>query len=35
MDAAFIEQCADPLLKPAIVEQFVSAVVLATRWPSR
>jgi len=26
MDAAFIEQCADPLLKPAIVEQFVSAV---------
>jgi len=26
MDAAFIEQCADPSLKPAIVEQFISAV---------
>ncbi|MDP2118300.1 MAG: TraH family protein [Hoeflea sp.] len=26
MDAAFIEQCADPSLEPAIVEQFVSAV---------
>ena len=26
MDAAFIEQCSDPSLKPAIVEQFVSAV---------
>ncbi|MBW9116384.1 conjugal transfer protein TraH [Rhizobium cauense] len=26
MDAAFIKQCADPALKPAIVEQFVSAV---------
>lgn len=26
MDPAFIKQCADPALKPAIVEQFVSAV---------
>lgn len=26
MDAAFIAECADPSLKPAIVEQFVSAV---------
>ncbi len=26
MDAAFIKACADPSLKPAIVEQFVSAV---------
>ncbi len=26
MDAAFINQCADPALKPAIIEQFVSAV---------
>jgi hypothetical protein len=26
MDAAFIEKCADSSLKPAIVEQFVSAV---------
>nr|CAD6437718.1 conjugal transfer protein TraH [Rhizobium sp. Q54] len=25
IDAALIQQCADPLLKPAIVEQFVSA----------
>lgn len=26
MDPAFIKQCADPAIKPAIVEQFVSAV---------
>jgi hypothetical protein len=26
MDAAFIAECADPSLKPAIVEQFVAAV---------
>jgi hypothetical protein len=26
MDPAFIKQCADPALKPAIVEQFVSSV---------
>lgn len=26
MDTAFIKECADPSLKPAIVEQFVSAV---------
>lgn len=26
MDAAFIKECADPSLKPAIVEQFVAAV---------
>lgn len=26
MDAAFIAECSDPSLKPAIVEQFVSAV---------
>jgi hypothetical protein len=26
MDVAFIKECADPSLKPAIVEQFVSAV---------
>jgi len=26
MDPAFIKQCAEPALKPAIVEQFVSAV---------
>ena len=28
MDAAFIAECADPSLKPAIVEQFVAAVGL-------
>ncbi|MFN7093526.1 MAG: TraH family protein [Allorhizobium sp.] len=26
MDAAFLKECADPSLKPAIVEQFVAAV---------
>lgn len=26
LDAALIKECADPLLKPAIVEQFVQAV---------
>lgn len=32
IDAAFIQQCADPGLKPAIVERFVDRVGSPSRF---